>query len=186
MNFSEFKTKILAIFKGEKKILALAVVSIIAVFLIVFSECGHKQETVNETADFDIEQYVLTTQKKITQIVQMIDGAGKAEVMITPERTIEYVYFQEEKTKTDTQAEDSLNSVKQTTKTEIETSAAVVENKSDGKKALVTTTIMPKIAGVVVICEGGGNAVVQERIINAVSTALNIEQNRVFVTKKQR
>lgn len=186
MDITLLKEKITDIFKGDKKILILSVISIIAVFLIMFSECSQDKKSIPTDTDFNINEYILTTQKKITDIVQMIDGAGKAEVMITPEKTIEYVYFQEEKIKTDTQAENSMNSSKQTTKTETQTAAAVVENNSNKKEALVTTTIMPKIAGVVVICEGGGNPVVQERVINAVATALNIEQRRVFVTKKQR
>lgn len=186
MNFNETKEKIFSLFKGEKRILAIFVVGIVAVFLMVFSECSPTKEQVNSNKEFDIDSYVEVTQEKITKIVQTIDGAGKCMVMVTPEKTVEYVYFQEETLKTDTQAEDSPNSSKQTTKTETQTSAAVVENKSDGKGALVTTTIMPKIAGVVVICEGGGNSVVQERVINAVATALNIEQSRVYVTKKQR
>ena len=186
MNFDNLKEKFFSLFKKDKRILVLFIISIVAVFLMIFSECSPSKETVNTKKEFDIDSYVKQTQEKITKIVQMIDGAGKCEVMITPERTIEYVYFQEETLKTDTHEEDSLNSSKQTIKTETQTAAAFIDSNSKGKEALVTTTIMPKIAGVVVICEGGGNSVVQERVINAVATALNIEQSRVYVTKKQR
>lgn len=186
MNFSVLKKSFLNLYKGQKKVLILSLISIIAVFLILFSECSSGEVKEADNNEFDITKYVSETEEKITKLVQMIEGAGKAEVMITPEKTVEYVYFQEEKTKTDTQAEDSTDFSKQTTKTETQTSAAMLENKSNGKEPLVTTKIMPKIAGVVVICDGGGNSVVQERIINAVSTALDIEQSRVFVTKKQR
>ncbi len=186
MDFNKIKNNFSTILRGDKKILSIFVVSIIAVFLMLFSECSPSKDTVVTDEKFDIDLYIKNTQKKITQIVEIIDGAGNTEVMITPERTIEYVYFQEETLKTDTHAEDGANTSKQTTKTETQTSAAVVENKNNGKEALVTTTIMPKIAGVVVICEGGGNSVVQERVINAVATALNIEQSKVYVTKKQR
>ncbi len=186
MEFNKIKEVFFSVFKGEKRILALFIVSIIAIFLMVFSECTPSKETTISNEKFDIDSYIKDTQQKITKIIETIDGAGKSEVMITPERTVEYVYFQEETLKTDTHAEDSPDASKQTTKTETQTSAAVVEGKSNGKEALVTTTIMPKIAGVVVICEGGGNSVVQERVINAVATALNIEQSRVYVTKKQR
>lgn len=186
MKYEDLKEKILSLFKKDRRVLLLCVICIVAIFLIIFSECTPSKETVVANNQFDVDSYIKQMQEKITKIVQIIDGAGKCEVMITPERTVEYVYFQEETAKTDTHEEDSLNSSKQTVKTEIQTSAAFIDSNSKGKEALVTTTIMPKIAGVVVICEGGGNSVIQERVINAVSTALNIEQSKVYVTKKRR
>lgn len=48
---------------------------------------------------------------------------------------------------------------------------------------VLVTEILPKIRGVVVVCDGGNDAAVCERVTEVVTTALNIPQRRVCVTK---
>lgn len=159
------------------------------VLLIALSNCsGEKKNTAAEVSDnvFDHNEYSAQLEEKIESIVESIEGAGKCSVMITLEKTEEYVFFTEEKISTNTHEETAQDKTKQTIESDKETKAGVVENRNKGNDVLVTTTLMPQVGGVVVICEGGGNVLVQERVTNAVSTALNIPHNRVFVTKKQR
>ena len=47
----------------------------------------------------------------------------------------------------------------------------------------LVTEILPKIRGVVVVCDGGDDIAVCERVTEVVTTALNIPQRRVCVTK---
>ena len=49
--------------------------------------------------------------------------------------------------------------------------------------ALAVTEIEPKVKGVIVICSGGENPIVKQRIAEAVTTALNIPSKRVCITK---
>ena len=42
----------------------------------------------------------------------------------------------------------------------------------------------PTITGVLIVCEGGDNSAVRERIYKAVSTSLNIGTNQIYVTQK--
>ena len=51
------------------------------------------------------------------------------------------------------------------------------------EQALSVTELQPSVKGVVVVCEGGDNKEVQEKVRDAVKTALNITSKRVFVTK---
>ncbi len=41
---------------------------------------------------------------------------------------------------------------------------------------------MPKIRGVLVVCDGGGDPVTKEKITQAVAGVLNISSGKVFVT----
>ena len=54
---------------------------------------------------------------------------------------------------------------------------------SDGKEALIKTQIEPKVKGVVIVCSGGEQALVQQRVIDAVTIALDIDSSKVCVTK---
>lgn len=50
---------------------------------------------------------------------------------------------------------------------------------------MLITQLEPKVQGVVVVCDGGGSASVVERIINAVTVAVDIPSNKVSVAKRQ-
>jgi len=186
LNISE---RIKRLLNSPKRNTYIVVAGITLILLIAFSNCSGKEEpkTVDtDTGFFDYDSYSKLLEGKIEKIVESIEGAGKCSVMITLEKTEEYVFFTEEKTVTNTEEETGQDKTKQTIESEKETKAGIVENRSNGNDVLVTTTLMPQVGGVVVICEGGGSVLVQERVTNAVATALNISHNRVFVTKKQR
>ena len=157
--------------------------------LIVFSDCSNNNDKITSATTsevFDYNEYSQMLEQKVENIVESIEGAGKCSVMITLEKTEEYVFFTEEKISTNTEEETGQDKTKQTIESDKETKAGVVENRNNGNDVLVTTTLMPQVGGVVVICDGGGSVLVQERVTNAVATALNISHNKVFVTKKQR
>lgn len=52
------------------------------------------------------------------------------------------------------------------------------------KEALIKSIENPRVAGVLVVCEGGDSLKVKEKVINAVSTVLNISSGRVYVTNR--
>ena len=177
------------IINSPKRNTYIVIAGIVAVMLIVFSDCSNTSDkTVSTSAreSFDYSEYSQKLEDRVERIVESIEGAGKCSVMITLEKTEEYVFFTEEKISTNTEEETAQDKTKQTIESDKETKAGVVENRNNGNDVLVTTTLMPQVGGVVVICEGGGSVLVQERVTNAVATALNISHNKVFVTKKQR
>lgn len=45
------------------------------------------------------------------------------------------------------------------------------------------TELQPTVKGVVIVCEGGDQPLVQQRVTDAVTIALNISSKRVCVTK---
>ena len=193
MNLSEQKDMIIERFKafisGPKRNYFIILLGIVIIMSIAFSNCSSEEKTETQTANsqvFNYDEYSQLLEEKIEKIVENIEGAGKCSVMITLEKTEEYVFFTEEKISTNTEEETDQDKVKQTIESDKEIKAGVVENRNNGNEVLITTTIMPQVGGVVVICEGGGNVLVQERVTNAVATALNISYNKVFVTKKQR
>ncbi len=193
MNLSEQKNilidKIKALVSGPKRNYIIVLFGIVVILTIAFSNCSSEEKSETEITNsqvFNYDEYSQLLEEKVEKIVENIEGAGKCSVMITLEKTEEYVFFTEEKISTNTEEETGQDKVKQTIESDKEIKAGVVENRNNGNEVLITTTIMPQVGGVVVICEGGGNVLVQERVTNAVATALNISYNKVFVTKRQR
>ena len=94
--------------------------------------------------------------------------------MLTVESTEEYVYAEE---------------VKQSKTGNVDNKSQQNENKlvlieqNGQKEALVQQIKKPTVSGVVVVCEGGGNAAVCESIYKTVSTALGIPISNIYVAK---
>jgi stage III sporulation protein AG len=59
----------------------------------------------------------------------------------------------------------------------------MIESDNGRRQALVRTRLEPGVQGVVIICEGAGDVFVRSRVINVVTTALNISSARVSVEK---
>ena len=66
---------------------------------------------------------------------------------------------------------------------EVETKYITIKDSDGTEKALSVMQIQPTVKGVVVICSGGDNIDVKNKVTEAVKTALNITSKRVFVTK---
>ncbi len=130
------------------------------------------------------DQYAIQLESSLTDIVTRIQGAGTAKVLVTLERSTEYVYATEEKRSNQTNEDKSGGS---TTKNEendsTETKYLLVKDADGAQQALAVTEVQPIIKGVVVVCDGGDNPAVQQNIITAVTTALDITSVRVCVIK---
>ena len=78
---------------------------------------------------------------------------------------------------------DSTESSGDKTSGTSEVSYITVRDANGSERALAVTEVQPTVKGVVVVCPGGEEPVVQQRIISAVTTALDISSKRVFVTR---
>ena len=94
---------------------------------------------------------------------------------MTIEGTIEYVYAEELDTDNDKDGEKTSEKYQ---------SKIVMNEKNGDKEALVKKIIKPQISGVIIVCQGGGNSSIKERVIKAASTALNLPSGRICVEQK--
>ncbi|NLJ31733.1 MAG: stage III sporulation protein AG [Clostridiales bacterium] len=170
-----------------RKIIAVACIAGIAlIFLSGFFKGGGQsaQPAASSQAAVTADQYARQIESSLTGIVGQIQGAGHTEVLVTLERNTEYVYATEEKT-TNQNTEDKTDS--ETTKNEqngsTEKKYILVKDADGSQKALPVTEVQPIIKGVVVVCDGGDSPAVQQDVISAVTTALDITSVRVCVLK---
>ena len=98
--------------------------------------------------------------------LETIEGVGKANVMLTLTSTEEYVYAETIKQGSDKSENDY-----------------VIIDKGSQKEALLKKINNPVISGVVIVCEGGDDPRICERIYKAVSTALDISTGKIYVAE---
>lgn len=173
--------------KYKKMLIICGLLGIALIFLSSFFEnkdtsAGSTVQTVY-TANQSIEQYKEDTEINLGNMIASIDGAGKTKIMVTVDSGIEYVYASDEKESVNSKSDKSQDK-DNTENTQDSEKSYITIRLSDGTQQAVTVKeIQPRIRGVLVICEGGGDALVQQRVIEAVTKALDISSAKVCVTK---
>ncbi len=132
--------------KGIKIIFFAGMALIIIIFLLSLSDSKSKSDNSAEKENVlsDIDEYEVKLEKKLTGIIEEIEGTSDIHVMITLEKTEESIY--------------------------------------GGKSSDISATVTPTVRGVTVVCKGGENAVIREKVLEAVCKALGVSAARVCVT----
>ena len=153
--------KIVTKFKSIKNIELYIALALAFVVVVVIFVGGSNKNTENSVAD---NSYISQMEHKICSVVEKIQGCGKASVAISYASNEEKVYAYETETTTSggvTKQTNSLVSVK--------------------GEPIVSTTLPPKILGVVVVAEGADDPIVRYRIVNVVVTLLDVREKDVQV-----
>lgn len=130
-----------------------------AVLLIILAGCeGDKNQKENKY--LDITSYENRLQKRMIEIIDRINGVSDVNVMLTTDCSAEKVY-----------AVNTQTSEKNTKNEYI---------LSDGT-GIPVKEIYPVIRGVAVVCKGGDDPFIQNKIIELVTSVFGISSNRVFV-----
>ena len=172
---SKVEGKIKALKKLPMKTKIVIAVGLAGILLIFVSEMFPAKNTAESksiptesVATDDTDSYKKQIEKELKDVLSKVRGVGECEVMVTVEGTTEYVY-----------AESTDNNGDRTSD-RYENEIVITDN--DGKKeALVRKIIKPQICGVVIVCEGGGDIKVNERVLKAVSTVLGISSSKICV-----
>jgi len=61
----------------------------------------------------------------------------------------------------------------------------VIKNSDGTQQPIAVTEVQPIVKGVVVVCDGGDNPLIQQKVIQAVTTALDITSTRVCVIQSK-
>lgn len=104
--------------------------------------------------------YKVTLEKEITSLCESVSGVSSAEVVVTLEEgsTRRIAYGSDGK--------------------------AVIVGSGSSAAAEVLSVSPPRVAGVGVVCRGGGDPHVQRELTDLISTALGISAHRVYVSGK--
>ena len=183
MEIKQIKDKIKCFFSGQQKTKLIMILGITGIVLIMLSEFipasnGNDEETPvsNDVVTEDTYAYKKQVESELYKIISQRKGVGELDVMVTIEGTTEYVYAEELNTDNDKDGE----------KTSEQYQNKIVMNEIDGnKEALVKKVIKPQISGVIIVCQGGGDLSLKERLITAAATALNLPSSRICVECKK-
>ena len=172
--------KIKKVLKNPKALIFLGVCGILLIFLSSFFTEKNKKTTNGVFGDqsYTVTEYKETLEKNIKSIVTGITGDKKPTVVITLESGVRYSYATideiDNSSSSGNASDQSSESKKQ--------SYIIVKAADGGEQPLIVTEIMPEVRGVAIICSGGNQPAIAEKIKNAVTAALNITSKRVHIS----
>ncbi|MCD7771707.1 MAG: hypothetical protein LUH23_06445 [Oscillospiraceae bacterium] len=162
MILDKFKEK-LRLTSKQLIYLSVAVLSVLLILTLNSFESEDEEVSDSETIPDVSSEYAEKLKHELEEIISKIDGVGDVTVMLTIESSASYVYTQDiEKDELETKSE-----------------TVIIGN----KEALIERIDNPQVSGVLIVCTGGDRAVIQEQVIKAVSTVLDIPTNKVYVAK---
>jgi stage III sporulation protein AG len=171
---NKIKDKINSFFLGDKKkakiIVAVGLIGIVLIFASEMLEGDNKSDTVSSDTQSNYTEYTQELEERLTSFISSIDGVGECKVMITLQNTSESVYATNNEYKSD---DDSTNSKDE----------YVFYDASSGETPVLIKEYMPQVQGVTVVCSGGDDVIIKEKIIESVTSLFNIPSNRVSVSK---
>ena len=160
--------------KQDKKLYAIFLLGCIGILMVSVSDFfdlnfeDKKEENINSDENTSVMESKL--EKRLEEEISKISGAGKTSVMITLDSSKEYFYAQ--------------NSSEDIDETEVKKEHDfVITEGENGDTPIILKTKEAKVRGVLIICEGGENALVREKIIESVCALLDIPSNHVSVAK---
>ncbi len=166
---------------GNNILLAL----LIGVLLIIIGKTffpEEKQEAEVNTAKQTAEVHTLNEQdmeSRMAQILSNIQGAGQVDVMLTFRVNTESIVAREEKTEESRTEEGGRTSESQ----QKETTVVMLEDGKGNTSPLVLTENAPRVEGVVIVAEGGDNAVVCQALNSAAQALLDVPAHKIAVLK---
>ena len=151
--------------KTQLKNYLIIAAAIIGAILLVLPHLISKEDSKEEQKETEVIYYSDKIEEKIEKLISGADGVGKSQVVVTLDTAGEYVFAQNE------------------TKSEKASAAEyVIVNTKNGEEPVTIGELYPKIRGVAVVCEGGGDVGVKKRVTELIAAALGIPTNKIAVS----
>lgn len=144
---------------------------ILAGVILLLWPAGEKEQPRESAGSGTAEDFDLAAlEKKLSQALSQVEGAGKVTVTLTVKSGMEQVPF----TDRSTSVSERGSSVEEKT---------VVINTGSGQEAVVRVQRGPVFQGAVVVCQGGDRAEVRLLMTQAVASLTGLGTDRITVCK---
>lgn len=161
----------LSFWKGKKGTLLLVIGLVAGVLLLLFGGGGSSKKEVSSSPTAkeemaEIDAYVSALEFRVKELLERMDGISDVHLILLPDTCTEVVYAQN-------------GSYDKGYLTEKE---YVLKDVDGDDEPIRLKLVYPKLRGASVVCRGGSNPILQEKIVSLLSSLLDLPANRVYVT----
>jgi stage III sporulation protein AG len=136
------------------------------------------------TTSYNENTYISEMENKLKTVLRKVSGVGDVDVMITTKGSQEQVPLKDSSsTQESLNEEDGEGGSRSDTSAQREDSTVLVTNEDGNSVPYILQELEPEIEGVVVIAEGGDNALVKMDIMQAVEVLFDVPAHKVKVMK---
>ncbi|MDD3394084.1 MAG: hypothetical protein EOM28_03505 [Clostridia bacterium] len=166
---------------GNNILLALLIGVLLLVLGKTFFPTEEKAEEINTEQKTAAVQNLSEQgmEGRMAEILSKIQGAGQVDVMLTFRISTESVLAQEEKTEESRSQENG----KTNENLQKETTVVMTEDGNGKTSPVILTEHSPQVEGVVIVAEGGDNAVVCNALSNAAQALLDVPAHKIAILK---
>ena len=157
-------------FKQDKKMLFIILIAFIGILLIFCSEISDTDEGQTENKPVSDSYTERNRNEELEAIISKVKGVGKVHVMISYEGSSESIY--------------AYNTSEQIKNEEIKKDEEhIILDRGSVEDGLLLKEIYPRVTGVAVVCEGGGNATVKNEISQMLKALYGIGSNCISISE---
>ena len=140
--------------------------------------------TVSESSTA-LGEYEAYLEEKTADVLKQVDGVGEVTVMITLKSGGQKIIEKDQSGSSQTTEEEDSEGGNRTVEESTSDKTSIYEQESDGSSTpYVSKELSPEIEGVVVIADGGGNAVTAQNITEAVQALFGVEAHKIKIMKR--
>ncbi len=177
------------IFQNKKNYYNILIAIFLCIMLLIFSN-GLFNENKNENNNIEYKEksvslgtenggtYEVQLEQRLKNILSKVAGVGNVDVMISLESGKEIITKDDSLKEKSNTNEEALNGDKRQIYSDKYQSTTV---KINGEKPLILKELNPKISGVLIVAEGGGNVEIKNTLISATNALLGIEMHKIEV-----
>lgn len=154
--------------KKQKGAAFVVIIALVGLLLLVMPEKTDQSSVSDQTTRLNGYEYKMET--KIADLCSSIKGVSSVKVNVYFNSGFESVYAFDEESKS---TSNGLNSEKK----------YVTLGSGNQESMVCLYERMPSIAGVAIVCKGGGNSLIANEIINLISSAFEVPKNKIYVTE---
>ena len=136
---------------------------VLGIALLLFGGDTYQADK-NVNAEGEEDRFVEYSEKieaKILELCSRVEGVNNVSVAVSFESGFEYVYA--------TDGDKTLT-----------------VGSGSSENAVQVTQKPPTISGIGIVCTGGGNPQIQQKLINLISSAFGIGSNRIYIAEAQK
>ncbi|MBQ7380105.1 MAG: hypothetical protein IJW70_10570 [Clostridia bacterium] len=137
-----------------------------------FGKQDEQQTAVVSNEQSELLAYKQELSQEIAQLCAGVRGVGKVQVVVTLSGGYEYVYACDVQSKSDADSNTWEESY-------------VIVGSGSSQAPVLLLRRQPGIAGVGIVCEGGGDPAVQNELVALVSATFGIGTNKIHVSASQ-
>ena len=146
------------------------------------SEIDGEEAVGTQAEEQDYARYL---ERRLEETLSQLDGAGNVRVMVTLQSSAQKIVEKDTQGERDAITEEDSQGGRRTSENTSHQETTVYEGMGEkSQEPYVSKELTPRVEGVVVLAEGGENALVKRNITEAIQALFGIDTHKIRIMKK--